>query len=389
MKKSLIISSYLIASIVFISCGNTKQEAETKAEAKDSTIVNDEVTLTADQYKIAAVQVGKIEMRNLSSVIKVNGLLDVPPQNAVSISAPLGGYLRSSGLLPGQTVRKGQVLAVIENPEFINIQQEYLESKSRLEFLSLEYKRQEELRKEDVNAAKTFQQISSEYNMMQARVAGLRQKLALIGININSVSAGSISRTANLYSPINGFVTESNVNKGMYVNPSDVLFELANKTDIHLALSVFEKDIQKIRVGQPIRFALANENGYNREAKVLLIGKATQTGGTIPVHCHLTNSDDPSLLPGMYAKALIETRSDDVPALPIDAIVQSEGKDYIFIQTDTAQNNVTFKMIPVVKGTEQEGFVAVTLPENFNISSSKVVIKGAYSILSAMKNVEE
>ena len=389
MKKSLIISSYLIASIVFISCGNTKEKAETKAEVKDSTIVNDVVTLTADQYKIASVQVGKIEMRNLSSVIKVNGLLDVPPQNAVSISAPLGGYLRSSGLLPGQAVRKGQVLAVIENPEFINIQQEYLESKSRLEFLSLEYKRQEELRKEDVNAAKTFQQVSSEYNMMQARVAGLRQKLALIGINTNSVSAGSISRTANLYSPINGFVTESNVNKGMYVNPSDVLFELANKTDIHLALSVFEKDIQKIRVGQPIRFALANENGYNREAKVLLIGKATQTGGTIPVHCHLTNSDDPSLLPGMYAKALIETRSDDVPALPIDAIVQSEGKDYIFIQTDTAQNNVTFKMIPVVKGTEQEGFVAVTLPENFNISSSKVVIKGAYSILSAMKNVEE
>ena len=389
MKNILNISSFLIASFWLLSCRNSKKEAETTIEVKDSTVMHTDVTLTNDQFKVAAVELGKIEMRNLSSVIKVNGLLDVPPQNAVSVSAPLGGYVRSSGLLPGQTVRKGQVIAVIENPEFINIQQEYLESKSRLEFLSLEYKRQEELRKEDVNAAKTFQQVSSEYNMMQAKVAALRQKLALIGLNSNSVSVGNISRTANLYSPISGYVAESKVNRGMYVNPSDVLFELANKNDIHLALDVFEKDIRKINVGQPIRFSLANETNYIREAKVFLIGKSTQAGGTIPVHCHLANSNDPALLPGMYAKALIETRTEDVASLPAEAIVQSEGRNFIFVLADTVQNNFKFIMVPVIKGIEQEGFVAVTLPENFNISTSKVVTKGAYSVLSAMKNVEE
>jgi cobalt-zinc-cadmium efflux system membrane fusion protein len=337
---------------------------------------------------MADIQTGKIEMRNLSSVIKVNGIIDVPPQNVVSISAPLGGYVKSSGLLPGQAVRKGQIVAVIENAEFIDIQQDYLESTSQMVFLGQELKRQQELRKEDINAAKTLQQISSEYNMMRAKISALEQKLSLIGISTKAVQAGRISKTSNLYSPISGYVTASNVNRGKYVQPSDVLFELANKSDMHLALNVFEKDVRKINPGQPIRFSLANETDYTRTARVFLIGKSTEDG-TIPVHCHLDISNDPALLPGMYVKALIATRTEDVPALPVEAIIQSEAKDYIFIQVDTAQGKVHFKMIPVIKGIEQEGFVAISFPENFNPANAKIVIKGAYALLSAMKNVEE
>jgi len=377
------------------ACGakeDTGKKTE-KTEQNDSTAqvksVGDEVTLTSDQYKVAAIELGKVEMRNLSSILKVNGTIDVPPQNVVSISAPLGGYVKSSGLLPGQAVYKGHVVAVIENAEFIDLQQDYLESTSRMVFLSQELKRQQELRKEEVNAAKTLQQVSSEHNMMRAKINALQQKLSLIGISTKALQAGRITKTSNLYSPINGYVTTSNVNRGKYVQPSDVLFELANKSDMHLALNVFEKDVRKLMPGQPIRFALANETAYNRVGKVFLIGKAADSTGTIPVHCHISVSNDPNMLPGMYVKALIETRTDDVQALPVEAIIQSEGKDYIFIQTDTAQGKATFKMIPVIKGTEQEGYAAVTFPENFNARDAKVVTKGAYALLSAMKNVEE
>ena len=392
--KSTIIRTFLIITIttVLAACGDKKSEEETKTETvakKDSIASTDVVTLTSDQYKVAAIELGKVEMRNLSSVLKVNGTIDVPPQNVVSISAPLGGYVKSSGLLPGQAVRKGQVMAVIENAEFIDIQQDYLESTSRMVFLGQELKRQQELRKEEVNAAKTLQQVSSEYNIMRAKISALEQKLSLIGISPKAVEAGRITKTSNLYSPIGGYVTTSNVNRGKYVQPSDVLFELANKNDMHLALNVFEKDVRKLMPGQSIRFALANETDYKHEGRVFLIGKAADSTGTIPVHCHLSISNDPNMLPGMYVKALIETRTDDVPALPVEAIIQSEGKDYIFIQTDTAQGKAKFKMIPVIKGTEQEGYVAITFPENFNATDAKIVIKGAYSLLSAMKNVEE
>jgi cobalt-zinc-cadmium efflux system membrane fusion protein len=225
--------------------------------------------------------------------------------------------------------------------------------------------------------------------MMRAKISALEQKLSLIGISTKAVQAGRISKTSNLYSPISGYVTASNVNRGKYVQPSDVLFEFANKSDMHLALNVFEKDVRKINPGQPIRFSLANETDYNRTARVFLIGKATEEDGTIPVHCHLDISNDPAMLPGMYVKALIETRTEDVQSLPVEAIIQSEAKDYIFIQTDTAEGKAHFKMIPVIKGTEQEGYVAITFPGNFNVTNAKIVIKGAYALLSAMKNVEE
>lgn len=384
-----ILCSILILTAIISSCSESRsKETEEKIEVKKDSVASD-VTLTADQYKIAGIQIGSMEMRNLSDVIKVNGVIDVPPQNVVSISAPLGGYVKSAGLLPGQAVRKGQVIAVIENAEFIDIQQDYLESKSRMVFLDQELDRQKELRKEDINAAKTLQQVSSEYNMMRAKISGLEQKLSLIGISTGSLQAGRISKTSNLYAPISGYVTESNVNRGKYVQPSDVLFELANKSDMHLALNVFEKDVRKINPGQQIRFALANETDYNRKASVFLIGKSTEEDGTVPVHCHLEISNDPSMLPGMYVKALIETKTEGAPALPVESIIQSEGKDYIFVQTDTTQGKATFKMIPVLRGTEQEGFAAVTFPTDFNASKSNIVKKGAYSLLSAMKNVEE
>ncbi len=371
--------------LTVMGCNQTNKEVAVETEAE--TKVTDEVSLTKDQYKVADIQLGKIEMRNLSNVIKASGELDLPPESMVSISAPLGGYVRSNGLLPGQEVRKGQVVAVIENPEFIDIQQQYLESRSRMEFLQLEYKRQEELRKEDVNSAKTFQQVSSELNMMRARMSGLQQKLSLIGINVNSLQAGRISKTSNLYSPISGYVITSNVNKGKYVMPTDVLFELGNKSDLHLALNVYEKDASRIKVGQSIRFALANSNEYNRIARVFLIGKSTGTEGTVPVHCHIENVSA-SLIPGMYVKALISVTEDLVTAVPSDAIVNDAGDDYLFIQLKNDTTGYTFKMIPIKRGIEEDNYTEVILPQQFD-QGSQLVLKGAYALLSAMKNVEE
>ena len=220
-------------------------------------------------------------------------------------------------------------------------------------------------------------------------MSGLEQKLLLIGISTNSLKAGKISRTSNLYSPINGFVVTSNANRGKYVDATDVLFELGNKNDLHLALNVYEKDAYKIKVGQPIRFAVANATDYTRIAKVFLIGKSTGNEGTVPVHCHIEGVNDPSLIPGMYAKALISISDEAaVSAVPGDAIINTDNNDYLFIQTKTDVNGYMFKMIPVKKGIEEGGFTEVTLPAQFE-KNLQVVLKGAYALLSAMKNVEE
>ncbi|HQS22858.1 MAG: efflux transporter periplasmic adaptor subunit [Sphingobacteriia bacterium 24-36-13] len=390
------ISLAMLALLFLAACSNKQESADndttvdTAGNPKDTAATTaKQIIFTSEQYRLAGIATGAVEMRNLSNIIKLNGVIDVEPQSSAIVSAPLGGYLKTAGLLPGQAVRKGEVLATIENPQFVNMQQDYLESKGRLQYLEQEYKRQQKLREEDVNSAKTFQQVASEYKVMQARISGLEQNLALAGISRSSLRSGKITRTANLYAPISGYIKTSNVSIGKYANPTDVLFELINKDDIHLALDALEKDLGKIQVGQTVKFSSANENNFNRTAKIFLVGKSTGDDRIIPVHCHIEKQHENGLLPGMYVKAWIETGTEKQYAVPSEAIVQLEGKDYLIVQTGQSSTGYTFQLEEIKKGTEQEGYTAVTLPQDMNIEKTKVVVKNAYAILSALKNSEE
>jgi cobalt-zinc-cadmium efflux system membrane fusion protein len=385
----------ILSTLLMVACGNKDSE---KAESLEVSTIKEElpvangtkqITFTRDQYNLAEIGTGEIEMRNLSNIIKLNGLIDVEPESMASVSAPLGGYLKSAGRLPGEEIKKGQVLATIENPEFIQIQQGYLESLNRLQFLEEEFNRQKKLREEDINSAKTFQQVSSDFKIMQGRVKAYEQQLALVGISRSSVQNGNITRTANLYAPISGFIKVSNVNIGDYVSPQDVLFELVNLIDVHLALNTFEKNLLNLEVGQTVKFSLSDENTFNRTAKIFLIGKATGSDRKTPVHCHINKEDKKGLLPGMYIKAWVESGTNKQNAIPSEAIVQYEGKDFVILQTEETESGYTFKLEQVKKGIEQEGYTAITFAEGANIQNFKPVVKNAYSILSALRNSEE
>jgi cobalt-zinc-cadmium efflux system membrane fusion protein len=389
-------TSLLILSTFFmVACGNKdseKTESSEEASIKEEQPVatgTKEIIFTKDQYNLAGIETGTIEMRNLSNIIKLNGTIDVEPESLASVSAPLGGYLKTAGRLPGEEIKKGQVLATIENPEFIQIQQGYLESLSNLQFLEEEFNRQKKLREEDINSAKTFQQVSSDYKITQGRVKAYEQQLALAGISRSSVQNGNITRTANLYAPISGFIKESNVNIGDYVSPQDVLFELVDLNDIHLALNAFEKDLGKIEVGQTVKFSLSDDNTFSRTAEVFLIGKSTGSDRMTSVHCHINKEDEKGLLPGMYVKAWLENGTNKQNAIPSEAIVQYQGKDYVILQTQEMESGYTFKLEQVKKGIVQEGYTAITFAEAANVQNFKPVVKNAYSILSALRNSEE
>jgi cobalt-zinc-cadmium efflux system membrane fusion protein len=388
--KRLLLGSAL-GLILLSACVKKQDTASEDAVKKDSTgqaAPADEITFSKGQFIMAGIQTGKVESRNLNSIIKATGMIDVEPSSVVTISAPLGGYIKSAGLLPGQPIKKGQVIATLENPEFIDIQQQYLESRSRVTLLQKEFDRQQLLRSQDVNAAKTLQLVTSDLQVMKSKLAALEAKISMAGINKAALSEGKILPSAHLYSPITGYVRTSNINIGKYVNPTDVLFELAKNGELHLALNVFEKDIEQIRVGQAIRFGLGSQQQVDRTATVFLIGHATADDRMIPVHCHLPKSSAKALLPGMYVKAWIEKAADAVPVLPNEAVVQSEGKDYIFIQTAQLEKGFTYKMVPVKKGIQQDNLTQVTLPSTV-APDAVIVTKGTYALLSALINASE
>ena len=379
---------YIAFASLVASCGSDNSSANKKEvfQEKEAEIVE----LTQAQYESAEIALGTIENRSISGVISANGFLDVPPQSKVSVSAPMAGFVKSTQLLPGSKVSKGQVVAVMENQDYIQLQQEYLENYGQLEFLDSEYERQKELAKENINARKSLEQAKANYFSAKSRLEGLKARLELLKINVSKLQTGKIQNTINLYAPISGYVTKVNTNIGAYVNPTDVLIEIVNTAELHVELTIYEKDISSIREGQRVLFTLTNET-TQREARVKLIGRQISNERSIQIHCDLAKNDK-ELIPGMYLKAIVETENEMVTAVPETSVVYFEGKSYVFIKKDKShhpkEETIHFQMVEVGIGKAEAGFVAVTFREGFDLSSD-LVVRGAYSLLAKMKNSEE
>lgn len=374
--KSLYI--LIIVSLFINSCGKQSNTESNEVKENEASVI----TLTDAQIKNAAIEVGKISEQPISSVLKVNGKIDVPPQNMVSISAQLGGYLKSSQLLPGMKVKKGEVIATMEDQQYIQIQQDYLTTKTKLNYLEKEYNRQKDLNESKATSDKVFQQTEADYQAQHIALKALYEKLKLIGINPETLSESSISRNINIYAPIDGYVTHVNVNIGKYVNPSEVLFELVNPTDIHLALTIFEKDIPKLYIGQKVITYTNNEPEKKHDCEIILIGQHLSDERSVEIHCHF-NDYDKTLLPGMYMNAEIEVANKNSSVLPESAIVNFENKHYVFVQLDKHR----YEMKEVFIGMHNNGVYEITTADI--LKEKNIVTKGAYTLLMSLKNKSE
>ncbi len=385
-KLSTIILAFLIT---FTACnGGKKQNVETK---ETEVIPENIVELREDQIKLANIEMGAIELRSMSGTLKVNGIVSVAPQNLATVSMPMGGFIKSTNLMPGNAVRKGQTLAIIENQEFIDIQQNYLEAKNRCELAKTEYDRQKELFKSDVSSQKNMQQVTSNYKSLKVQVKALEQKLSLIGINPFRLTEDNISRSVAVVSPISGYIKAVNVSIGKSVSASDVLFEIVNSDKLFLELTLFEKDADKVSNGEKIRFYTNNETEQH-EAVVYQTGKSINNDKTYKVYANVVGRCK-NMLPGMYVNAHIQAKSNQVTSVPSASIVSFDDKDYIFVfeknKVESGKPFTEYRMIQVQKGVVDDGFTEIVLPEGFNFKEAKVVVKGAYNLLSAKKNAGE
>jgi RND family efflux transporter MFP subunit len=380
---------FSVLMIALFSCGDSKSPA---SEAKEVEVIpEDIVELRADQIKMAQIETASIEIRSLSGTLKVSGTVDAAPQNMATVSMPMGGFVKSTSLLPGNAVQKGQTLAILENQDFVDIQQNFLEAKNKLEFAEAEYNRHTELYKNDVYSQQNLQQVTTEYKNLKAQVKALEQKLAMIGINPKNLHEDNINSAVAVVSPISGYVKTVNINLGKFVAPSDVLFEIVNSDKLFLVLTLFEKDADKVAAGQKIRFFINNETELH-EAVIYQTGKSINADRTYKVYASVTGACK-NVLPGMYVNAVIESSSHKVTALPSQAIVSFDDKDYIFVfdkdKEEGGKPFTEYRMLEVHKGVSDNGYTEIILPEGFNVATAKVVVKGAYNLLSAKKNAGE
>lgn len=380
----------MISALLLTAACNSDKKVNVQ-EMEEEVLPEDIVELREDQIKLAQIEMGSVELIALKGLLKVNGIVSVSPQNLATVCMPMSGFIKSTSLLPGNAVAKGQTLAILESPDFIELQQSYLETKNKYEYAEAEYKRHSELYLDEVYSQKNMQQVASDYKTLKAQANALKQKLALIGINAASLTEDNISSSVALISPITGYIKSINVNIGKYVGTSDVLFEIVNSDKLSLELTLFEKDAEKVSKGQKIRFFINNETEQH-EATIYQTGKSIDADKTYKVYANVVGTCK-NILPGMYVNAVIETSGNKVTALPSEAIVSFDDKEYIFVFDKNKEEDgkpfTEYRMIEVHKGITDNGYTEIILPEGFDTNGKKVVIKGAYNLLSAKKNAGE
>lgn len=372
-----IIISYIIPALLLFSCSG--KDAAENTEAAAATKADHSVSLTPEQVRNAGILVSEAEERPVNTTIRVNGVIDVLPGSHVSVSAPLGGYLKKISLVPGTRISRGSVLAVLEDQRYIQLQQDYLTAKSRLYFLEADFKRQKGLNESKATSDKSMQQVQSDYTNQRILLRSLAEQLRLIGIVPEQLNENNISRSVSLHSPISGYVSKVNANAGKYVNPEDVIFELIDPRDIAVNLTVFENDAPRLEPGQQVLFSAANHPGNSYKAAITFISPDIAENRTLQIYARPEKTSR-ELLPGTYISAEISLNKVSALTLPEEAIVKWENRNYIFVE----ENQGHFTMMPVETGGSHNGYTEIRTA----LSSRKIVVKQAYTLLMKMKNNE-
>lgn len=289
----------LAASLLVMACGNNKQTETAEAESPK--------TVTTDTTTTALQQVdGTSGATNVEKEPSFNGILVVPSQRKATVTLTMGGIIKTTSLMAGQYVKKGQVIATLDNPEFIDLQQNYLDAAARLEYLEKEYVRQKNLAKEEAASQKQFQSTKADYLAGKTKYEGLKAQLALLGINASKLKAGSIMTRLRITAPISGYVTNSNVNVGKYINAGEPLCDIIDKSNLLLQLTAYEKDLSKLKVGSPVEFTVNGMPGKVFNAVLYSIDQKVDTENrSIKVYAKLKESNS-IFRPGMYVSAKIK-----------------------------------------------------------------------------------
>lgn len=375
MKRFIYSIFILICSITVVSCGNGKKEISETPTAMDGLVM-----VTRAQFDQAGMELGTMQDKEFPTIVKAAGVIDVPPENRSVVSATMGGYIKSLPFLIGDAVTKGQVLMSIENPEFVTLQQDYMEVHGQLDYLKSEYDRQKTMLSENITSQKSFLKAESEYKTAQAKYNGLRMQLVMLNISPEKVEAGDVTSSVTIFSPISGSITQVNVTKGSYVAPATPIIEIVDNDHIHIELSVFEKDIMKVKKGQKIDFKVPEASPDTFVAEVYLVGTSIGKERTIMVHGHLEDDENHNFLTGMFVDASIVTESFLAKALPNESIVNLENKNYV-LALEKEEDGIYYFREMGVKATD--GYGGYTPIENGKMfkQTDRFLTKGAFNLL--------
>jgi membrane fusion protein, heavy metal efflux system len=381
--QSKIYSGLLIlVGLVFLIRCSPKSEENSGAESMESIEVgSNQIGLTKGQFAAMDMKWGEMVLKTFSEEIKVQGQVKIPVEGMQDITPFFGGYVADLKLMEGQQIRKGEVLFYLESPEFVRLQQEYLETSSQLNFLKEEFERQKTLFGEKIASQKGYLKAESEYQSSLAKAESLKKQLGMIHVNADKLTPASIQTKVPVISPINGYVESVFTVPGAFLPSASKAATLISTEHMHIELSVFEKDAVNVTEGQHVAFTLPDMPGKTFDAKVYVVGKSISEQRLVPVHAHLIDeSQEHSLVPGMYLEAKIKLEPQEGWSLPVSAVVAADGVDYVLVQSGSDEKGFYLDKVEVKLGRQNDDLVEIYPNPKLN-ENSIILVKGAFTML--------
>lgn len=380
MKKIFLV----LITIIAISCSSKKEDhsghdhaSEEKNKEAKSTVVEEEhneneIHLTKAQLTTAKIKVERISKKKIRDRVEVTGTIEVPPQSKATVYAPMEAFVFKTDLLPGDKVRKGQTLAVLQHPNFIKLQYDYLDAINKLNVAKADYDRKKMLLESDITSKKSFQITEGVYRSSKSLVSSYASQLKMAGLSPKTVAKKGIQQYVYVKAPIEGYVVENNLNKGMFLAANSEMMEIIDNDHMHAELNVFGTDIIKIKKGDEFIFTPSGLDVTYEGYIKLISQKVDDKTKTVNVHGHFEDEKN-RLKSGMFINAQVLLAGKEVFAVPEEAIIDNEGENFIFL----TENNEEFIPLEVTLGNTDNGFTEIkTLQNNdFNI---KIVTKGAH-----------
>lgn len=371
----------LLTGFIFIAC--SKSDKQEVSQAGETLIEQDSeeglIRVSKKQFKNEKMGLAELKEQAFPEMIKATGLIDVPPNSRAIVSAHIGGYIKDSPFLVGDQVKKGQRLLTIENIQFLQLQQEYLETFEQLTFLEAEFERQNELYKEKITSKKSFLKAESDFKRARVRCNSLRKKLELLNISPARVEAGQLTSIATIYAPLQGDITKIDVSTGTYVSPSDEIMEIVNTEHIHLEIKIFERDALRIKKGQKVLFSIPESSSEKFEGEVYLIGKSIGEDRTVKVHVHMDEDSTIGFIPGMFVESVIFINQELQWALPESALIEINDKKYI-LKLKTDQNDqLEFEKTEVVTGATFDQQVMIKNHQDLDLNGK--YLTGGFNLI--------
>lgn len=371
---------YLIALIMF-SCASDDQPIT--IDSTEIEEIEEKTVITTEQFNMQEMELDSISEQSFGGAVHCTGMIDIPPEYKANVSSYFGGYVKNIQLVTGTFVKKGQPLFYLENPDFIDLQREFLEKKNEVELLKTEFDRQSQLANSNATSTKSFNGAKSAYEIATVAYNSLKKKLQLMSINPDKLTAENIQSTIIVNSPINGYVSAVNITKGMFLDPHLVAVSIEGVDHKHMELNVYEKDLSKIKIGDQIKmFTSGNPSKYYLGEVYLIDKNIHPENRTIKVHGHFDENTENlhELIPQMYIEGEIATSSKVSPALPEGAVVELGVSNYVLMLEKQSDNEYQFVRKEIQVGESVGGFTEILNHQDLP-NAAVYLTKGAFQLI--------